>query len=219
VRAIEMRPSLPRPFLMVADDRLYPQIHLAIMKILAATDLSLPADEAIRQAHEWAASIDAALIICHVLSPANPPPAGADTVARRVAHLTGRASGEFRVELETGTASAAIRRKAKQLAVDLIVVGRRGAAPLHRFFMGSVSRHVVERAHCSVLVAQAHPRTAEVLVATDLSDPSVPAITAGASEARRRRANLTVIHNFDVWSASAPPEAGSRGVVNGRVSS
>jgi nucleotide-binding universal stress UspA family protein len=56
-----------------------------------------------------------------------------------------------------------------------------------------------------VLVARTHRRTGEVLAATDLSDPSLPAIRAGASEAQRRRANLTVLHNFDVWSASDLP--------------
>ncbi len=33
-----------------------------------------------------------------------------------------------------------------------------------------------------------------VLVATDLSDPSLPAVAAGAEEARRREAGLEVVH-------------------------
>jgi nucleotide-binding universal stress UspA family protein len=175
------------------------------MKILAASDLSPQADEAIRQADEWAASVGAELIVCHAFDPTGERhrvEALTDQLIQRVESLTGRAPGQFRIELERGTPNSAIRRKAEQTGADIIVVGNRGLAGQHRLTMGSVSRHVVERAHCSVLVARAHRRTGEVLAATDLSDPSLPAIRAGASEAQRRRANLTVLHNFDVWSAS-----------------
>jgi universal stress protein A len=40
----------------------------------------------------------------------------------------------------------------------------------------------------------------KVLAATDFSDPALPAVEAGAAEARRRKADLTIIHLIPVMS-------------------
>jgi nucleotide-binding universal stress UspA family protein len=58
--------------------------------------------------------------------------------------------------------------------------------------LGSAAEAVVRHASCPVLVARPSPATGHVLAATDLSDPSFPAITAADAEARRRKADLTV---------------------------
>lgn len=63
--------------------------------------------------------------------------------------------------------------------------------------LGSVAEGVVRHASCPVLVARPSPATGRVLAATDLSDPSFPAITAANAEARRRKAKLTVAHCMD----------------------
>lgn len=56
--------------------------------------------------------------------------------------------------LATGTAQQAIVDAARQEAVDLVVVGTRDPHRFERLFGGSVSRHVVEHAPCSVLVVR-----------------------------------------------------------------
>ena len=41
---------------------------LSYQRVLVATDLSEPADEAIRQGHAWAEATGAQLIVCHVVA-------------------------------------------------------------------------------------------------------------------------------------------------------
>ncbi|ETO04811.1 UspA domain-containing protein [Reticulomyxa filosa] len=43
---------------------------------------------------------------------------------------------------------------AKALEVDLIIMGSRGLGKVKEFFVGSVSKNVVENAHCPVLVVK-----------------------------------------------------------------
>lgn len=53
-----------------------------------------------------------------------------------------------------GSPSRVISEIARQLQVDLIVVGRRGYSGLNELILGSVSSAVMHRAPCSVLVIQ-----------------------------------------------------------------
>jgi len=77
----------------------------------------------------------------------------ANTVAAAVARL-----GEmgFRAEGASpeGDARSMIVEHAKEWGADLIVVGSCDKSRLETFFVGSVSRSVVEHAPCSVLVAK-----------------------------------------------------------------
>jgi universal stress protein A len=43
-----------------------------------------------------------------------------------------------------------------------------------------------------------------VLAATDFSDPALPAVEAGAAEARRRKADLTILHVIDLLPVISP---------------
>jgi nucleotide-binding universal stress UspA family protein len=52
-----------------------------------------------------------------------------------------------------GEAAEQLVEKARELAADLIVVGRRGRKPL-RVLLGSVSARVVRRASCDVLLVR-----------------------------------------------------------------
>jgi universal stress protein A len=44
----------------------------------------------------------------------------------------------------------------------------------------------------------------KVLAATDFSDPALSAVEAGAAEARRRKADLTIIHAIDLLPVMSP---------------
>jgi len=63
---------------------------------------------------------------------------------------------DWQVETETmsGDAALAIIRKADEWQADLIIVGSQNRSTVGRFFLGSVSRKVVEEAKCSVRVAR-----------------------------------------------------------------
>ena len=69
--------------------------------------------------------------------------------------------------------------------------------------LGSTAEHVVRYANCPVLVARPSPE-GKVLAATDFSDPALPAVAAGAAEARRRKADLTIIHAMDLTPVMSP---------------
>jgi nucleotide-binding universal stress UspA family protein len=85
----------------------------------------------------------------------------------------------------------------------MIVVGSHGRGALGRFLLGSVSRRVVEHAHCPVAVihtdeasAPVHPK-APVLLGVDGSPASEPATEWAFDEASRRGVALIALH---AWS-------------------
>ncbi|MCX6633312.1 MAG: universal stress protein [Candidatus Solibacter sp.] len=78
----------------------------------------------------------------------------ANTVASAVAQLQSRGLNADGASPE-GDPKSMIADHAKEWGADLIVVGSCDKSRLETFFVGSVSRSVVERASCSVLVARA----------------------------------------------------------------
>ncbi len=80
-----------------------------------------------------------------------------------------------------------------------MVIGGSGATGLKRVFLGSVAKRVVRNAHCSVLVARPTDEGKVVLAATDLSDPSLPAVMAAGRQAKTRGLPLVVMYDIDRW--------------------
>lgn len=179
-------------------------------KVLVAIDFGDPSLEALRQGRVLAHELDAALGVVHVL------PATADlaalfpgaslrlvedeeaATARLRQALEEHARKHLGLELgtsfvERGAADAAIVERAQAWKADYVVVGSHGRSGLSRMLLGSVAERVARQAPCSVLVARPLSARGVVLVATDLSAASLPAIEAGAALARRRNAKLVVI--------------------------
>ena len=77
----------------------------------------------------------------------------ANTVASAVAKLQSRGFHADGVSPE-GDPKSMIVEYAKAWGADLIVVGSCDKSRLEKFFVGSVSRSVVEHARCSVLIAK-----------------------------------------------------------------
>lgn len=121
-------------------------------------------------------------------------------VADRMVSMLGSDQGELFIE--RGIPYAELIRRADTWKADMIVVGSHGKSGLEHVLLGSVAERVARHAHCSVLVARPAANSGVVLAATDLSDPSLPAIRAAAEEARRRNARLVVLSVVD-WSAAA----------------
>lgn len=191
------------------------------MRILVATDLSEFADEALRQAQAWEGD-ESELAACHVLPNLQPEsvlypqsteqtigalsaiPARAEAAVReRVASVTGRAPNRFEVFVDQGVGYAEIARRASAWKADLVVIASHGHTGLKHILLGSVADRVMRYAPCPVLVARpGSPRTGPIVAATDLSDPSLPTLTAGSAAAARMKAPLTVVHAIDVGPPS-----------------
>jgi nucleotide-binding universal stress UspA family protein len=197
-------------------------------KVLVATDLSEPADEAIRQAHVFAEEASGELIACHAVhellrySPLFPQRAQSDlnalveiegkaavAVEERVVAVTGRAPGSFTVHIMSGAADAEVLREAEEVSATLIATGSRGLTGIARLLLGNIAERIVRYAHCPVLVARKHAQTGKILVATDLSEKAEPAVKLAAEIAAKRKATLVLVHSLDllprpVFGAAVP---------------
>jgi len=185
-------------------------------RVLAATDLSPTADEALRQADACARAHGGALAVMHVLPNVQPvhmlfpqhhvgseldmadlEGRAGHVLDERVCAVTGRERGAFESFVEIGVDYAAVVARAEAFAASVVVVASQGRTGLARLLLGSVAESVVRYAHCPVLVARPSAKRGVVLCATDLSDPAVPAVRAAAEEARLRQASLFVLHVVD----------------------
>lgn len=180
------------------------------MKVFAALDFGDSSLEALRQGRALAHDLKGSLAACHVL-PAAYQLAGilpelslnaqvdavnedASTRKALVEHVRAKVGLELtEVFIERGAAYAEIVRCADRWGADVIAIGSHGRTGLARAFLGSVAERVVRLASCSVLVARPFEGNGVVLAATDLSDPSLPAIAAGAAAAKRTGARLVVV--------------------------
>lgn len=102
------------------------------------------------------------------------------------------------VPFAPGDPVTAILGRARAHGADLVVL--QGSAPdsPEERRVDAVVRH----APCSVLVARSSPASGNVVVATDLVDPALPAVATAVDEARRRHGHLLLVHNVDTNLAS-----------------
>ncbi|HEY3816411.1 MAG TPA: universal stress protein [Polyangiaceae bacterium] len=179
------------------------------MRILVATDLSDGSDLALREAKSCAHSKEDTFAVLHLV-PALPsvhmlfPRAYAkqaaalqtllararDLLRERVARTLGSGVDIF---VAAGSDYAEVVRRAELWKADRVVISSRGTSGFARV-LGDVADRVVRSAGCSVLVVRQPSVAGPVLVATDLSSASLPAVVQGAEEARRREASLIVVH-------------------------
>lgn len=180
------------------------------MRVLAATDISEASDVAVLEAAALASGAGDALAVVHVLpslpfiemwlphlapDPAKMVAKATESVGNRVRSLM--SSRPVELFVEDGVDYAAIIQRAESWKADVLVVGSHGRSGVARAF-GGVSERILRHAHCSVLVARKPSARGWVVAATDLSNPSLPAITAAAAEARRRGAQLEVVHGIGI---------------------
>lgn len=189
--------------------------------ILAAIDLDKGDNEVLRQADALARSYKVKLAVCHVLpeifavQPLFPQldlndamklcdleAAVRDALLKLIQTVTDRELPQIKIEIERGTVHAGILRAADSIGAGAVVVGGKvDHKGLH--ILGSSAEHVVRYANCPVLVAR-HSPAGKILAATDFSDPALPALEAGATEARHRKAPLTIIHAIELLPVMSP---------------
>lgn len=164
--------------------------------VIVATDLGVAGDVALRDGHVHALADGRRLIVCHVVDPGTPDADIARTTQRveeRVGAIPDPATSDLEILVVSGEAEATILELARTRRAELLVVGESRASDGLRGMFATIPERIVRDATCSVLVAR--PRQGlRVLVATDLSEPSLPAIDAAGREATRRNVPLTAIH-------------------------
>ncbi len=146
----------------------FPNAIPAARRILLATDLSPASEEAGLEALDLAHGLSAELLIVSVIDPRSLRlPGGrfrtridqvrtAREAAAQELVSRGRAAG-VRVTflIWEGEPGESIIEAARSEQVDFVVVGSHGRGTVGRFFLGSVSDHVVHNAPCPVVVVRA----------------------------------------------------------------
>ncbi len=183
--------------------------------IVAATDLSAPAQRAVARAFLLAAERNAALELVHVI-PRGAVDAlrrllglGAEPVEQRIleqardalralADRLGPAHGvAASTHLTTGATLSAILERADALDADLLVVGAHGEGYLGRLLLGTTAERLLRRTRRSLLVVRQAPREAyrRILVPVDFSPWSAPALRLARAVAPD--AELVLLHAFE----------------------
>ncbi|MEQ9322520.1 MAG: universal stress protein [Polyangiaceae bacterium] len=173
--------------------------------ILLATDFSKSALLAAGAAHDIAKKLGAKVTLMNVVAP------GTDGgVALRQGYLEVLRNERFGdldagvVAVESDRASFAICERAGELGADLIVAGRHGEHTLTEKLIGSTTERIARYAPCSVFVAQPTRRDPlvlleHVLVGTDFSDESAPAVETASGIAKAFGAGVTLMHVYDIF--------------------
>lgn len=145
----------------------------AAKRLLLATDLSEASQSATDEAFELAARLGAHLLVVSVIDPGSLLLPGGRFRARvdqvrekreQQAQDLVQRGRELGIEVSflvwTGDPGDMIVSAAEAEHVDMVLVGSHGRGAVGRFFLGSVSEHVVRNAPCPVLVVR--PRDAEL---------------------------------------------------------
>jgi nucleotide-binding universal stress UspA family protein len=152
----------------------------AIETILAPTDFSKASEPGVRYALEMAASVDAEVIVYHVVQSDDdfPYPLGIGEVSSaylpqhdldelvndRKKALESFVHDHFKdllsqakvsLNIDLGEAQDMILQKAEQDGIDMIVMSTHGRTGLGHILIGSITEHVVRRARCPVLSIRA----------------------------------------------------------------
>ncbi|WP_127481086.1 universal stress protein [Nocardioides pantholopis] len=180
--------------------------------VVVGVDGSEAGDQALDWAAEQAALERRPLTIVHGGVVQMPPGAELDpalllTAMRREGHaVLERAAqrardehdlSEVATELVMDDARAALLEASS--VAHLLVVGSRGRGPVTSLLLGSVGIALSQHARCPVVVRRPHeprPPGAEILVGTDLTENSEPALEWAFRQAALRGSPLTIIHTL-----------------------
>jgi nucleotide-binding universal stress UspA family protein len=186
-----------------------------IKRILAPVDFSKPSLAALRYATAFAKSRRARIEVLHVVEAVTYAPmlgTSIDLTGLRDAQereaskrLVGLAADLRRrgvradATLKIGAAATTIVDRAKRGSADLILMATQGRGFVKHLLLGSVAERVVRSAPCPVMTLRAGGRLPakkfkRILIATDFSPASEPALSYAVDLARSSSAELIVLH-------------------------
>jgi nucleotide-binding universal stress UspA family protein len=189
------------------------QLH--IRRILVCLDRSTFSEACVPQAVSLAKTFGSDITLVHILRPLNEHPGHptndaldwelarqeAQGYLERIQRETSTALGaKVDVRLEQGRPAQRLADVARELAVDLTVLGTRGEGGAPPLSLGSVVQQVLAEARGSVFIAQAPPRSpplatsGRILVALDGSLRTESVLPAAARIATARGAELLLVH-------------------------
>lgn len=182
------------------------------LPVLIATDLTPNAEPALVRGRAHAEAVGVPYLVVHVVPdvlrhhPLSPTPTdndaspmldvskkAAELVTEQVRRVLGASPGEFRVRVAIGDAEDEIVRIAEEEHASLIVVGAREREGSERV-LGHIAERVVRYAHATVLVARSGSSTSKVVVATDFTEGSNPALRYAAMLVDKAGVEVTLVH-------------------------
>jgi len=189
---------------------------MTLKRILAASDLSIPARHASERAALLSKQLEARLDLLHVIGRepldklrhligASFQPVekkmldGTYGEMQKVAELLNQHySVNAGVHVTEGDTLEALHERTDALATDLLVVGARGASFMRHALLGSTAERMVRKARQPILVVKQPPQEhyRHVLVPIDFSETSLRALRLASAVAPN--AVLILLHIFDV---------------------
>jgi len=143
------------------------------LRILIPTDISHHSDKAIRQGFQIAKQFGAEVFVLHVVQNLHQcvveyevnddlslemqkqiMEGASEAVRKQVASLAGKEASRGTIDIKEGVPYDQILAEAKERKADLIVISYLGTTGLEKYQIGSVARHVMTGAKCSVLLVR-----------------------------------------------------------------
>lgn len=125
----------------------------------------------------------------------------AELVSEQVGRVLQVSADDYRVVIETGDAEDEIVRVAEVEHASLVAVGAR-PRDAHDRVLGHVAERVVRYGHSSVLVARAGRQTGKIVVATDFTEGSTPAVSFGALLIAKLSVQAILLHVMELPRAA-----------------
>jgi universal stress protein A len=194
---------------------------ISFSKILVPVDFSEASKKAVTYGLTLAARFNAALILAHIV-PESPALAYAfptetwnvekeqyEQAKREIAGLVPeaqRAKLDLQTIVKVGTIEDQLLSLIKEQDIRLVVMGRHGRHYPGRWFLGSVTEHMLRKIPVPLLtVSHIEPEAHQIgvvsfkriLYATDLAESSTPGLRVSIELARGHGAEVTVIHVID----------------------
>jgi nucleotide-binding universal stress UspA family protein len=143
-------------------------------RILVPTDMSEHADKAVRQAIDISKQFNAELILLHVIKDpiqectvdyciskgvatqlqTEMQEAARTGIKNQVAKFADLKDISYTADVKTGVPHDEILKEADEKGVELIVISSLGSTGLSKYLIGSVARHVLLGAKCSILLVR-----------------------------------------------------------------
>ncbi len=174
-------------------------------RVVAGTDGSARAEEAVRQGARLASANGASLRVAFVVDSGHPHDSDVDREANEALGRAVEAARSGGAEAETrvlgGDPVESLVVEAEEHAADLLCVGPDAGFVARGMRLGRVAAHVLRHAPCSVLVGrEAGPRfPSRVLCAVDGSESSTATARLAGGIAARSGAELRLLHVIPVF--------------------